>query len=272
MSYTSVRRWMCEPCAEDEEVNARLRRYNMRLDQKRILITGGGSGIGLALARALSRHSQVAIVGRDEQKLERAKVDMPDLHTFPVDVTSESEAIAAVTWIEERLGGMDLLINSAGVLRTQAFDSPEAESTAAEHFSINVLGSARMTRVALPLLRRSDDAGVVFLSSGLALGASPGLAVYAATKAAVHSLARSLRYELRGEVKVFDFLPPFVATSLAGRWGRDAMPVERVAEDMIRAIKRDRFEVRIGRVKVLSAMGRLSTPLADVILARELGR
>lgn len=244
----------------------------MHLEQSRILITGGGSGIGLALARALSHTSQVAIVGRDEQRLERAKADLPDLHTLRVDVTSESEAFEAVAWFEERLGGMDLLINSAGVLRTEAFDSPEAESAAADQFEINVLGSARMTRVALPLLRRSDDGGVVFFSSGLALGSSPGLAVYAATKAAVHSLARSLRSELRGQVKVFDFLPPFVATPLAGRWGRDAMSVKRVAEDMIRAIKRDRFEVRIGRVKALSAVGRLSAPLADAILARELGR
>jgi uncharacterized oxidoreductase len=146
------------------------------------------------------------------------------------------------------LGGLDLLINTAGVLHDGPFNALEV--AADEQFAINVLGSARMTRVALPLLRRSDDGTVVFLSSGLALGPSPGLAVYAATKAAVHSLAGSLRTELRGDVKVFDVLPPFVDTGLAREWGRTPMSPEGVANAIVGALMRDRFEARIGRVKL----------------------
>jgi len=159
----------------------------MQLEQRRILITGGGSGIGLALAHALAPTNDVVVAGRDAQKLERAKASLPALHALQLDVTSESAARAAVAWMTNHLGGIDLLVNSAGVLRGQAFEAA-ADSAMGEEVAVNLLGSARMTRVALPFLRQSDDGAVVFLSSAVVLGASPGVAVYAATKAAVHSL------------------------------------------------------------------------------------
>ena len=127
-----------------------------------------------------------------------------------------------------------------------------------------------MTRLALPLLRQSGDGAVVFFSSAVALGASPGAAVYAATKAAIHSLARSLRAELRDEIKVFTILPPWVDTELAGRFGRTRMSPARVADAIVHALRRDQFETYIGRVKALSIISRLAPALADGILAREL--
>ncbi|HEX2712250.1 MAG TPA: SDR family NAD(P)-dependent oxidoreductase [Candidatus Acidoferrales bacterium] len=242
---------------------------DVRLYQQKILITGGGSGIGLELAKALAPGNDVVIAGRDVGKLERAKDGLPTLHTRRLDVTSEDEARAAVDWMTNRLGGIDLLINAAGVLKGQAFESA-ADSAITQEVAVNLLGSVRMTRVALPFLRRSDDGAVVFFSSAVALGASPGLAVYAATKAAVHSLARSLRAELRNEVKVFDVLPPWVDTGLARGLARTRLPAARVVEEVVRALRRDQFEVYIGRIKALGVMGRLAPSIADALLAREL--
>ncbi len=241
----------------------------MRLEQRKVLITGGGSGIGLALARALAPANDVVIAGRYVEKLERAKTSLPVLHTLRLDVKSEDEAQTAVSWMAERLGGIDLLVNSAGVLLGQAFESA-ADQAASEEVAINLVGSARMTRLALPLLRRSDDGAVVFLSSALALGASPGFAVYAATKAAVHSLARSLRSELRNKVKIFDVMPPWVDTELAHGLGRTRLPAAQVAGEIVRALRRDQFDVPIGRIKALAIVSRLAPSLADAILAREL--
>lgn len=243
----------------------------MRLEQRKILITGGGSGIGLALAQALAPTNDVVIAGRDVQKLERARASLPVLHTLRLDATLEGEAQAAVAWMTNRLGGIDLLVNSAGVLRGQAFESA-ADSAMSEEVAVNLLASVRMTRVALPFLRRSDDGAVVFLSSAVALGAAPGVAVYAATKAAVHSLARSLRAELRNEVKVFEVLPPWVDTELARGLARTRMPAARVADEIVRALRQDRFEVYIGPIKALGMISRLAPALADALLARELIR
>lgn len=240
----------------------------MRLTHRRILITGGGSGIGLALARALVPANQVVIAGRDREKLGRARAAVPSLDTLRLDVTSEEDARGAITWIEERLGGLDLLVNSAGVFRHEAFERPDAERAASEEVAVNLLGSVRMTRLALPLLRRSDDGAVVFFSSALALVSAPGMGVYAATKAAVHSLARSLRSELAGEVKVFDVLPPWVDTELADGIGVEKMSPQRVADEIVRSLVKNRFEIRIGRVNRLAVLSRLVPSLADAIVAR----
>jgi short-subunit dehydrogenase involved in D-alanine esterification of teichoic acids len=240
----------------------------MRLAERRILITGGGSGIGLALARALAPENTVVIAGRDERKLEEARASTPRLRTLRLDVTSEEDARRAIGWVDEHLGGLDLLVNSAGVFRSGGFDEPGAEQAAFEEVEINLLGSVRMTRLALPLLRRSDDAAVVLLSSALALVSSPRMAVYAATKAAIHSLARSLRTELDGQVKVFDVLPPWVESDLSRTVKGAKITPDRVAAEILAGLRKDRFEIRVGRIKQLAVIGRISPRLADSIAAR----
>ncbi len=242
----------------------------MQLQRRKILITGGGSGIGLALAQALAPANDVVIAGRDVRKLERATANLPALQALRLDVTSEDEAQAAVRWMADHVGGIDMLVNSAGIFAGEAFDSAAADRAASDEVAINFLGSARMVRLALPLLCQSDDGAVVFISSAVALGASPGMAVYAATKAAVHSLARTLRAELRRDVKVFDVLPPFVETDLARGLGRTRLSAVQIANEIVRALRDDQFEVYIGRIKALGIVSRLAPSLADAILAREL--
>ena len=159
--------------------------------------------------------------------------------------------------------------SSIGVLRSQTFELA-ADSAMSEEVVVNLLGVLRMTRAALPFLRQSDDGAVVFLFSAVALGAAPGVAVYAATKTGVHSLARSLRAELRNKVKVFDVLPPWVDTELGRGFGRIKLPPARVADEIVRALRRDQFDVYIGRVKALGVISRLAPAFADAILARDL--
>ena len=128
-----------------------------------------------------------------------------------------------------------------------------------------------MVRLALRYLRNSDDGVLVFISSALGLTAAPGLTSCAATKAAIHSVARSLRAELAGQVKVFDVLPPFVDTALANGMGRNRLSPQRVADEIVRGLRQDRFEIRIERINALAALSRLAPSLADAIIAREIG-
>ena len=240
----------------------------MRLTERKILISGGGSGIGLALARSLAAGNRVVIAGRDEAKLEQASVGVPRLETLRLDVTDERDAVRAMGWVGEHFGGLDLLVNSAGVMASGAFDDPGAELAAAQDVEINLLGTIRITRLALLMLRASDDGAVVMLSSALALVSSPQMAVYAATKAAVHSLARSLRAELSGAVKVFDVLPPWVQSDLSRDVRGPKITPDQVAGAIVHGMQRDRFEIRVGRIKQLVAIGRISPRLADSIAAR----
>lgn len=243
----------------------------MNLRGKRILVTGGSSGIGLELARRLAQANTVVIAGRDEAKLERANAETPSLHTRRLDVASEDEATEALAWLGSEFGGLDLLVNSAGVAGSHPLATPEAAVSTVRAIEINLGGVVRMTRLSLPLLETSGDGGLLFISSGMALAAAPGAPVYAATKAAVHSLARSLRAELRPKgIRVFEVLPPMVDTELRRGLDVPKIPVSAVVDAILDGMRRDREEIRVGRVKLLAVAARIAPSVADRLAARSL--
>jgi uncharacterized oxidoreductase len=243
----------------------------MELAGKKILVTGGGSGIGLELARRLAARNQVVIAGRDEERLERARADTPALHARGLDVTSEDHARDAIAWIEDELGGLELLVNNAGLLRSYGLTDADTAERTDEDFEVNVLGALRMTRLALPLLESGQEGAVVFISSAMALAAVPGYAVYAATKAAVHSLARSLRVELKPRgIRVFEVLPPLVDTGQVRGVDVPKLSAGAVAEAIVSGLERDREEIRVGQVKQLAPIARLVPALGDRLVLRAL--
>ena len=241
----------------------------MRLSGKRILITGGGSGIGLELARRLAQDNQVVIAGRDEERLARARADTPRLSVRRLYVTSEGEASEALAWVEGELGGLDVLVNSAGLLRGYSLTDADAAAKSLQDVEANLLGTLRMTRLALPALRASGNSAVVFISSAVALGAVPGFSVYAATKAAVHSLARSLRLELKPSgIRVFEVMPPVVDTGPVNDLDVPKLSPGAVAEAIVSGIGRDREEIRVGRVRQLAVVARIKPSLADRLVTQ----
>jgi uncharacterized oxidoreductase len=142
---------------------------------------------------------------------------------------------------------------------------------AVEDVEVNLLGALRMTRLALPLLDASSAGAVLFLSSAVALAAVPGFAVYAATKAAVHSLARSLRAELKPRgIRVFEALSPVVDTGPVQELDVPKLSAAAVADAIITGLQQDREEIRVGRVRQLAPLARLSPRLADRIVTRAL--
>jgi uncharacterized oxidoreductase len=244
----------------------------MKLEAKRILITGGGSGIGLELARQLAETNEVVIAGRDEAKLERARSQTPSLRTLRLDVTSEDEAQQAIEWLLSELGGLDLLVNNAGVMRRQLLSDSQSATGIAEELDINLGGAVRMTRLALPLLSEAPQAGVLFMSSAVALAAVPGLAVYGATKAALHSLARSLRAELADTpIRVFEVLPPVVDTELERGLDVAKIPASAVVDAILAGVARDREQIPVAQVRPLVPLARISPRLADWIVLRAVG-
>jgi uncharacterized oxidoreductase len=243
----------------------------MKLAGKTILVTGGGSGMGLELARRLADSNQVVIAGRDEERLERARAHTPTLSTRRLDVTSEDQARDAIAWLMSEFEGLDVLVNNAGLFRGYELSDADAYAKSSADVDVNIVGALRMTRLALPLLEASRAGAVVFMSSAVALAAVPGFAVYAATKAAVHSLARSLRAELepRG-IRVFEVLPPVVDTGAAQDLDVPKLAPGIVADAIIAGVERDRDEIRVGQVRQLAPLARIMPSLADRLVTRAL--
>ena len=239
----------------------------MKLEGKKILITGGASGIGLELARRLAATNDVAIAGRSTDKLQAAHGDNPRLTPVQLDVTSEDSAVAVIEWLRSDFGGLDLLVNSAGYMSGGDLGAPCAATASANELDTNLAGPIRMTRLALPLLHESSEAGIVYISSAVALAAVPKLSVYAAAKAGLHSFARSTRAGLAGSnIRVFEVLPPAVDTDLASQIeGRKIAP-SAVVDAIVRGIGRNRQQIAIAAVRALVPLTRFAPRVADRIV------
>jgi 2-keto-3-deoxy-L-fuconate dehydrogenase len=152
----------------------------------RALVTGGASGIGEAAAALLLRRgARVAVLDRDIAGVE------PPAVAVQADVTDDAAVRAAVASAAEQLGGIDVLVNNAGIgAQGTVEDNPDEEWR--HVFDVNVLGMARVARAALPYLRESDQAAIVNTSSIAATAGLPQRALYSATKGAVLSLTLAM--------------------------------------------------------------------------------
>jgi NADP-dependent 3-hydroxy acid dehydrogenase YdfG len=185
------------------------------LAERRVLVTGASSGIGAATARACAaRGARVAVLARRAQALETLAAEIGGA-AFAADVTDEQATRAAVDAAADALGGIDALVNNAGVMRPSLVAEGKVEDWRAM-FDVNVLGLLLATHAALPHLRASDRADIVNVSSlsGRRVPNAPA-GVYAATKHAVHALSEGLRQELGGDgVRVTVIAPGLVDTDL----------------------------------------------------------
>ncbi len=183
-------------------------------DGLKALVTGGASGIGLAIARALvARGAAVAVLDRDVTAIEGD----PDLVAVTADVTDDAAVRAAVAEAVERLGGLDVLCNNAGVGAAGGVEDNDDEEWH-RVYDVNVVGPVRVTRAALPALRASSHAAIVNTCSIAATAGLPQRALYGATKGAVQSLTLAMAADLLPEgIRVTAVNPGTADTPWVGR-------------------------------------------------------
>ncbi|MQA95547.1 MAG: SDR family oxidoreductase [Streptosporangiales bacterium] len=187
-------------------------------DGIRALVTGGASGIGLATARLLADRG-AAVACLDRTVTEGAGEVDGDRRLLPVraDVTDDAAVRAAVPRAAEALGGLDVLVNNAGIgAQGTVEDNDDAEWAAV--FDVNVFGMVRVTRAALPYLRESRHAAIVNTCSIAATAGLPRRALYSATKGAVYSLTLAMAADhVADGVRVTCVNPGTVDTPWVGR-------------------------------------------------------
>ena len=226
----------------------------MKVSGNTILITGGATGIGLALAKAfVDLGNKVVICGRRRNKLLAARKMNPQLEIRVCDVSRSASRTALVQWMKQRFPSANILVNNAGIQRPVDFlkgtrDLRHADQEIATNFAAPIY----LTALMLPLLKKQSRAAIVNISSGLAFTPLAAVPVYCATKAAIHSLSLSLRHQLRNTtISVFEIAPPMVATELAGRRqrpeeGEYVMTSDAVAREIVKAIEAETHEVPLG--------------------------
>ncbi|MDR6529838.1 putative oxidoreductase [Caulobacter rhizosphaerae] len=231
----------------------------MNITGNTILITGGGSGIGRALAEALhARGNQVIVAGRRADVLRETAAANPGMAWATVDMEDPAALADFGAQVVKDHPALNVLILNAGImkaedLKAEPFDLATVEATIAT----NLLGPIRLTAALLPHLRVRPNATVVTVTSGLAFIPLTATPTYNATKAALHSWTQSLRHQLRDTaVEVLELAPPAVATDLMPGHAENpnAMPLADYTAEVVGLIERGetpRGEILVERVKPL---------------------
>jgi NAD(P)-dependent dehydrogenase (short-subunit alcohol dehydrogenase family) len=198
----------------------------MRLDGKTALITGGNSGIGLAAARRfVAEGARVAITGRNQATLDAASKELgPKVVAFKSDVLDAKDRAALFSSIGERFGHLDVVFANAGIAKVASI-ADTSEAMFDEILRTNVTAAFLTVQAALPLLRAG--ASIILNSSVASEAGAPGSGAYAASKAAVRAMSRSLAGELslRG-IRVNVVTPGIIKTPI---WGRNPSTPEEQA-------------------------------------------
>ena len=235
----------------------------MDLKGKRIVITGGGSGIGLAMARSLaSEGAHVVIAGRDHTKLAAAAANHPNISSQVCDVADEA-AIVALRDAMDADGGTDVLVNNAGIMHEFNVTNRFPLEKQLQEIDIDVSGPVRLVHHFLPGMLQRESI-IVNVSSSLAYIPWASAPVYSASKAFLHSYTQSLRAQLANtSVRVVELLPPVVDTELAADLdpSLSRMPPEKLVAALIKGLKNNTDEITPGQSAQMKLMSRLAPGL-----------
>jgi len=246
----------------------------MTFTNRTILITGGNSGIGQALAETLqAKGNRIIITGRKPTSL-RATLDRnPDMAGYALDVTDEAALATFSTTLLTEHPALDTVILNAGIMEPEDYTADPVSLDVAERtITTNLLAPIRLAATLLPHLQTRPQAALVTVSSGLAFVPKAANPVYSATKAAIHSWTQSLRHQLQGTtVAVHEIAPPLVATDLTPGQSQiaAALPLQDFIDEVAEILSRPEVpnEVLVARVNFqrnAEAEGRYATAFQTI--------
>lgn len=187
----------------------------MQMSGNTIVITGGGSGIGKALAhRFHDLGNTVIVAGRRIEALKEAIAGRPRMHALTVDIESAESISAFAERLVTEFPAINVLINNAGIMRMETLERSRNLADAEETVITNLLGPIRLINALVDHLATRPNGAIINVSSGLAFVPLIGAPTYSATKAAIHSYTVAMREALRGRVEVIELAPPAVQTGL----------------------------------------------------------
>jgi uncharacterized oxidoreductase len=231
----------------------------MDLTSNIILITGGASGIGLALAERFQQAgSTVVICGRREDKLREVKEGYPDMITRVCDVAKENERISLYEWAVNEFPQLNVLINNAGIQRRIRLIEHTDWAQTRQEIDINLNAPVHLSMLFVPHLLSQPRAAIINVTSGLAFSPLAGVPVYCATKAALRSFTLSLRHQLAGtSIDVIEIIPPAVDTDLGGVGLHTfGVPLNEFANSAMERLQKGDLEIPYGSSEEVSRASR----------------
>ena len=227
----------------------------MKITSKKILVTGGASGIGLALTeRFIKDGNTVLICGRRETALNEAKNKFPSLVTKVCDLSIASERESLFKWILENHSDLNILVNNAGIQQWMSISDSDFFERAKEEITVNIEAPVHLTYL---LLNLKSLTTIMNVTSGLSFVPLTKTPVYSATKAFFHSFTLSLRHLVKSRgIEVLEIIPPALNTDLGGKGLHDfAPPVSGFIESIFEQIEEGKTELTYSFTEQLSKAG-----------------
>jgi uncharacterized oxidoreductase len=225
----------------------------MKLTGNTIFITGGGSGIGRALAEAFhERGNKVIISGRRKSHLAKTVEANPGMDSIELDVADPASIRRVSAELISRYPKLNVLINNAGIMQVDDVAGDVDDGLISSTIATNLVGTIQLTGALVEHLKKQESAAILNVS---VLGFVPMAmaAVYSATKAALHSYSQSLRFKLRNtSVRVLEVIPPWIRTELLNSSEESrAMPLDEFLQETMEALATDADEIMVTRAKFL---------------------
>ena len=227
----------------------------MNISNNKILITGGGSGIGLGLAeRFVQEGNTVIICGRRQDVLESVVEKNPGIIIYNCDLSDELQRIDLFEWIKAENSDLNMLINNAGIQQWTNIDDDDFYARIKQEITINVETPVHLTSLFIKLKNLKT---IMNVTSGLSFCPLTKVAVYSATKAFFHSFTLSMQHELlKRNIEVIELIPPALNTDLGGKGLHDyAPPVHEFIESIFNQLKAGNTTLTFGMSEGLSKAG-----------------
>lgn len=235
------------------------------MNRRKVLITGGSRGIGLALAKKFAEDEyQPILIATQESSFDKIKEAYPDWLYYACDLSKEDSAQKIITKFPE----IDILVNNAGIQFIEKFGyGKDSWTNVILEINVNLIASLHLIEKYLPILKNKNNSAIINVTSGLALIPKESGAIYCATKSALRSISISLRWQLEGYFpRIIEILPPLVDTKMTQGRGKGKISPEDLAKEFWRSYKNGQEEIYIGKSKILYYLSRASPNLARKIM------
>ncbi len=240
----------------------------MKFHNKRIVITGGTSGIGLELAKRLAKDNHIIVISRKGQLPKELLADHYSVQLYHANLANKIELESVVDHIRRQFASIDVLINNAAIQCTPEFLSDNFNYDCIQtEIDVNFTAVCHLSYLFLPMLMEADSAQIVNVNSGLAIAPKRGSAVYCATKSALDSFSKSLSYQLEStNVEVRQVFLPLVKTAMTEGRGTGKLQASDVANRIVCSAVRKISIIDIGKVRLLRLINYIAPPLARRIM------
>lgn len=241
----------------------------MNLKNNTIFITGGTSGIGLALAKKfLALGNEIIVCGKNIDRIKKLNEEYPKIHTIKCDVTKKEDLLNTYKYIADKFPKLNIVINNAGVQYNYDFHKSENTMEKAEmELNVNLLAPINITKIFLNLLMKNENPTIINIVSPLGVVPKKSAPIYCASKAGLYLFSKSLRYQLENTpVKIITVMPPLVDTDMTKGRGKGKISPDEFANKMVSELKKGNNEINVGMSKLLFAIYRISPTLAYKIL------